>query len=224
MALYIDFNFINIRDLIDFSEVDSEFENQLQSLVEAVFDNQSEDSESVNSDFEKSAIKFLSEIVAESDSTLTAETTVNEATGKDVLAVISTPLLPMIEITTPKPTAAPKAVASASKPVIDKKEAYIKYINSKYEQSQADYFIGVLRNPLETHLRNRFDYADSRNSYLNSQILSKDKDSTDGIEKKRHGQDEDLRNIEIERRIESLKKSELNRLFEQKNKENYKKV
>ena len=27
MALYIDFNFINIRDLIDLSEVDSEFED-----------------------------------------------------------------------------------------------------------------------------------------------------------------------------------------------------
>ncbi|MGI9056493.1 MAG: hypothetical protein ACR2F2_11910 [Pyrinomonadaceae bacterium] len=42
MALYIDFNFINIRDLIDLSEVDTEFENQLQSFVEEIFESNSE--------------------------------------------------------------------------------------------------------------------------------------------------------------------------------------
>jgi hypothetical protein len=204
MALYIDFNFINIRDLIDLSEIDSEFENQLQNFVEEMFENPSESQASETEVFEESAIRFLSEIVAESETEMTAKTS-----EKDVADIISTPIVPAV---TPKKTS------------VDKNEAYIKYINNKYEQSQADYFINVLLNPVQTHLRNRFDYADARNRYLQNQILSKDKDSTEKTDEIRRRQDEKMRNIESERRIEALKSAELNRIFELKNREQYKRV
>jgi hypothetical protein len=200
MALYIDFNFINIRDLIDLSEVDSEFENQLQSFVEEIFENPSDETEV----FEESAIKFLSEIVAESDVSASAENA-----EKDVADIISTPIVPTVK---------------TKKTGVNKNEAYIKFINSKYEQSQAEYFINVLLNPVQTNLRNRFDYADARNSYLQNQILSKDKDSTDKTDEIRRRQDEKMRTVEEERRIEAIKRNELNRLFELKNRERFSRV
>lgn len=200
MALYIDFNFINIRDLIDLSEVDLEFENQLQSFVEEIFENPLNETEV----FEESAIKFLSEIVAESDIPVSAKTT-----QKDVADVISAPIV--FDVTTKKTG-------------VNKNEAYIKYINNKYDQSQAEYFINVLLNPLQTHVRNRFDYADARNSYLQNQILSKDKDSTEKAEEIRRRQDEKMRSLREERRIELSKRAELNRLFELKNREQFSRV
>lgn len=204
MALYIDFNFINIRDLIDLSEVDYEFENQLQSFVEEIFENPAENQTSEAEVFEESAIKFLSEIVAESDILVSAETA-----EKDVADVISAPIVVDVP---------------AKKTSVNKNEAYIKYINNKYEQSQAEYFINVLLNPVQTHLRNRFDYRDARNSYLQNQILSKDKDSTEKTDEIRRRQDEKMRNVGEERRIELLKRAELNRLFELKNREQFSRV
>lgn len=203
MALYIDFNFINIRDLIDLSEVDSEFENQLQSFVEEIFENPPQNQANETEVFEESAIKFLSEIVAESD------TASAEIAEKNVAEVIATPIVPAV---------------TAKKTGVDKNEAYIKYINNKFEQSQAEYFINVLLNPVQTNLRNRFDYADARNRNLQNQILSRDKDSTEKTDKIRRRQDEKQRNVANERRIEALERAELNRLFELKNTEKYQRV
>ncbi len=204
MALYIDFNFINIRDLIDLSEVDSEFENQLQSFVEEIFENPSENQANETELFEESAIKFLSEIVAESDVSVSVKTA-----EKDVADVIATPIVPAV---------------TTKKTGVNKNEAYIKYINNKFEQSQAEYFINVLLNPVQTNLRNRFDYADARNRYLQNQILSKDKDSTEKTDEIRRRQDEKQRNVENERRIEALERAELNKIFELKNTEKYQRV
>ena len=204
MAFYIDFNFINIRDLIDLTEVDLEFENQLQNLAEQVFENPLESPANPADDFEESAIKFLSEIVVENDTKQAAETS-----KKDVAEVILKPIAPSVTI---------------QKPAVNKNEAYIKYINSKYEHDKAEYFINVLLNPVKTHLRNRFDYADVRSSYLSNRILGKDKETAERAEENRRREDENLRNAEAERRIESLKKVELNKFFELKVKEQFKRV
>ena len=201
MAFYIDFNFINIRDLIDLSEVDSEFENQLQSFVAEIFESSSESSPG---EVEESAIKFLSGIVAENDMKLSEKNH-----NKDITDIIMN--LPVT------------AAIPETKQAVDKNEAYIKYINSKFEQSQAEYFINVLLNPVQTNLRNRFDYVDVRNSYLQTKILGKDKESAERTDDNRR-QDEKLRNVENERRNETLRKSELDRFFEFKNKEQYKRV
>ncbi len=218
MALFIDFDFINIRDLIDFSEVDSEFENQLQNLVAEIFENPPENPATDENNSEESAIRFLSELVAESNSTLSSEPNVKGVTvpaettdiNKDVADILTTPIVPTIAAA-PKQTVAPKKV-------VDKNGAYIKYINSKYDQNQAEYFIRVLLNPVQTHLRNRFDYADVRNNDLTSRILGKDKDSTEKAEENRRRQNEQLRAVEAERRAETLKKTELNKLFDLKSK------
>ena len=185
MAFYIDFNFINIRDLIDLSEVDSEFENQLQSFVEEIFESNSESSPS---EVEESAIKFLSGIVAENDMKLSGKNV-----NKDITDVI---------LSFPVTAAIPE-----TKQTVDKNEAYIKYINSKFEQSQAEYFINVLLNPVQTNLRNRFDYVDVRTSYLQTKILGKDKESADQRDENRRRQEEKLRNVENERRNETLGKA-----------------
>ena len=204
MAFYIDFNFINIRDLIDLSEVDLEFENQLQHLAEQVFENPSESPANPADDFEESAIKFLSEIVVENDTKQAAETG-----KKDVADVILKPIAPSVTI---------------QKPAVDKNEAYIKYINSKYEHDKAEYFINVLLNPVKTHLRNRFDYSDVRSSYLSNKILGKDKETAERADENRRREDENFRNAEAERRIESLNKIELNKIFELKVKEQFRRV
>ena len=202
MALYIDFNFINIRDLIDLSEVDSEFENQLQSFVEEIFEN---NLEIPANEVEESAIKFLSEVVAESDVKLFAKNV-----NKDITDVIMN--LP-VTVSIPEP-----------KQTVNKNDAYIKYINSKFEQSQAEYFINVLLNPVQTNLRNRFDYVDVRNSYLTKKILGKDKETAERTDENRRRQEEKLRNVENERRGEASRKSELDRLFELKNIKRYQRV
>ncbi len=205
MAFYIDFNFINIRDLVDLSEIDLEFENQLQTFAEEILENPPKKNADTKSDNETTAMKFLSEIVAENDTTMT-----EKKSDKNVADVINSMSV---------------SVIAAPKTSIDKKnESYIKYINSKYEQNQADYFINVLLNPLQTHLRNRFDFADARNSYLTSRILGTDKDSAEKARENRFRQSENLRNTENERRAESLKKIELHKLLESKNGERYKRV
>lgn len=204
MALYIDFDFINIRDLIDFSEVDLEFENQLQELVEKVFENVDETISENEDSLAESAINFLSEIVADVDPVVKTETT-----KKDVADVIAEPVKPGVATT---------------KTSVNKNDAYIKYINGKYDQSQAEYFINILLNPVQTHLRNRFDYVDVRNGYLQNQILGKDKKTEENKDENIRRQDEKMRTVEEERRIEALKRIELHRLFELKNREQYKRV
>lgn len=200
MALYIDFNFINIRDLIDLSMVDLEFENQLEGLIEEIFENPLE-SELGGAEygFGSAAIDFLSEIMAESET--------SSSGVKDVADVLAAPI-----------TAGPVNTAAPAKPA-NKTEAYIEYINNNYEPGQAEYFINVLLNPVQTHLRSRFDFADVRNSYLAARILGKDEETSEKADETRRRQDERLRRNEAERRLEALKRIELSRLLEQKSRE-----
>lgn len=198
MAFYIDFNFINIRDLIDLSEIDMEIEGQMESFAEALFEDQTVNTPDATSEKESSAIKFLSEAVAENDPVMTATTG-----KKNVADVLSAPIVQAVPV---------------RKTEVDKNDAYIKYISNKFDQSQAGYLISVLLNPVKTNLRNRFDLADVRNGYLQSRILGKDKDSTEKAGENRRRQNEQLRTIEAERRAEILKKTELNKVFELKSK------
>ena len=170
MALYIDFNYVDIRDYVDLSEVDVSYENYLKSLMDLSAEiNKIADRTETETHIEKAASDFFSVLaMTETDKPPELKTEVSDVKATPAKEVISAEPVAVA----PKPVVAPK-------PAPDKQQMYIDFINGKYDKSLADFFINILQNPFQTFIGNRFEVSDTIKQDLSKKILGSDESSVE---------------------------------------------
>lgn len=201
MAFFIQSKFIDINSLIDFSE----FEEMLLKQAAEIVENPPEQEAEFPTDFQ--IFDKISGQISENDNPIfnvifeQSDKPDDNPQPKTETSVVSKQLnMPEpVKIAVPKPLA-PKPE------VLDKKSLQIKFINEKYEQLVAAYFISILLNPVVVSFGYRFDFGNFKvNSSLgNLHILKRGKNSVAEREsenqKRRRTEQQNRREIEGNRR------------------------